>query len=71
MFLYHHMPALYEFFHYRLVDVSTVKELCRAWNPQVAENVPAKTLTHRGMDDIRESIQELRYYRQTFFHFPK
>jgi oligoribonuclease len=65
-FLYRWMPALAEYFHYRNIDVSSVKELCRRWSPQVARGVN-KSATHRALDDIRESIAELKYYREHFF----
>ncbi len=65
-FLFRHMPELERFFHYRNVDVSTVKELARRWRPDVLEGV-RKRGTHIALDDIRESIAELRHYRATFF----
>lgn len=61
-FLYKYMPALAEFFHYRNLDVSTLKELCKRWAPALAPY--RKSATHLAMDDIRESIGELRYYRE-------
>jgi oligoribonuclease len=64
-FLARHMPALEAFLHYRLVDVSTVKELCRRWYP--ATELPKKGEAHRALDDIRESLEELRYYRRHIF----
>lgn len=60
------MPELERFFHYRHVDVSTVKELARRWRPDVFEKVVKKE-THRALDDIRESIEELRLYRAEMF----
>jgi len=65
-FLYKYMPLLSEFFHYRNVDVSTIKELAKRWYPQ-APRGPEKKKTHFVMDDIRESIAELRHYRETIF----
>jgi oligoribonuclease len=59
------MPQLEKYFHYRNLDVSTLKELAARWAPQVAQGVQ-KTGRHRALDDIRESIEELRYYRQHF-----
>lgn len=56
-----------EFLHYRSVDVSTIKELARRWYPEVLANVPEKATTHRALDDIRESINELKYYRDHVF----
>jgi oligoribonuclease len=64
-FLVRHMPELERFFHYRSVDVSTIKELVRRWYPKLP-NSP-KTESHRALDDIRESVAELRYYRQHVF----
>lgn len=61
------MPALTEHLHYRIVDVSTVKELARRWYPEAFEAKPAKTGNHRAMGDIVDSIAELRHYRQTIF----
>ncbi|MDE1236240.1 oligoribonuclease [Vibrio aestuarianus] len=65
-FLYKHMPALEEYFHYRYVDVSTLKELTRRWKPDVLDGF-SKQGSHLALDDIRESIAELKYYRQTIF----
>lgn len=65
-FLVKYMPGLEAFFHYRNLDVSTVKELARRWRPDVLEGVRKKG-THLALDDIRESIDELRHYRETFF----
>ena len=64
-FLARWMPALEKFFHYRNLDVSTVKELCARWAPDVAKGL-AKESTHLALADIRDSIAELRYYRQNF-----
>ncbi|HHF2964207.1 TPA: oligoribonuclease [Vibrio alginolyticus] len=65
-FLYKHMPELEEFFHYRYVDVSTLKELACRWQPEVLNGF-TKQGTHLALDDIRESIAELKYYRGTIF----
>jgi oligoribonuclease len=65
-FLARHMPQLERFFHYRNLDVSTLKELARRWAPQVAESF-AKEGAHLALADIRESIRELRHYRTTLF----
>ena len=62
-FLARHMPALEQFFHYRNLDVSTLKELALRWAPDVAEGF-RKTSTHLALDDVRESIGELQYYRE-------
>ena len=61
------MPELESFFHYRNVDVSTIKELARRWNPSVLRRLPEKESAHRALDDIRESIDELVHYRDTLF----
>jgi oligoribonuclease len=60
------MPDLERFFHYRNLDVSTVKELAKRWMPKLSEGF-AKQGSHLAMDDIRESVRELQYYRQHFF----
>ena len=65
-FLAREMPALEKFFHYRNLDVSTVKELARRWAPDVLAGVQ-KASTHLALDDIRESIGELEHYRRTLF----
>jgi oligoribonuclease len=67
-FLEAQLPELAAWFHYRSVDVSTVKELCRRWFPQVLKGAPAKKSHHRALDDIKESVAELAYYKQTIFH---
>jgi oligoribonuclease len=66
-FLRRHMPALEAHMHYRNVDVSTVKELARRWYPDAKKAAPEKGGGHRALADIRESIEELRYYRTTIF----
>jgi len=65
-FLAREMPTLERFFHYRNLDVSTLKELARRWAPDVLAGLQ-KTSKHLALDDIRESIEELRYYRATLF----
>ncbi|HWB72711.1 MAG TPA: oligoribonuclease [Egibacteraceae bacterium] len=67
MFLRKHLPELEAWLHYRNVDVSTVKELARRWYPAVYDAAPVKGGGHRALADIRESITELRYYRQRLF----
>ncbi len=62
-FLARHMPALERFFHYRNLDVSTLKELAQRWAPQVAQAFQ-KNSTHLALDDVRESIRELQFYRE-------
>ncbi|MDT4915610.1 MAG: oligoribonuclease [Pseudonocardiales bacterium] len=66
-FLARDMPALDEHLHYRMVDVSSIKELAKRWYPRVYQSQPEKGLAHRALDDIRESILELAYYRRTLF----
>ena len=63
LFLARYMPAVVEHLHYRIVDVSTVKELARRWYPRAYYQAPAKTGGHRALGDIKDSITELRYYR--------
>ena len=66
-FIARDMPALDSFLHYRMIDVSSIKELCRRWYPRIYYGQPAKGLAHRALADIHESIRELRYYRRTAF----
>ncbi len=65
-FLYKGMPSLEEYFHYRYLDVSTIKELTRRWQPEILNGVVKKG-SHLALDDIRDSIAELQYYRQKVF----
>ncbi len=67
-FLYRYMPKLEAFFHYRNLDVSTVKELAGRWAPEIMDGFKKKS-AHQALDDILESIEELRYYREHFFKF--
>jgi oligoribonuclease len=69
-FLARDMPELDAHLHYRMVDVSSVKELCRRWFPRVFYAKPEKGMAHRALADIYESIRELDYYRQTLFVAP-
>ncbi|WP_253769312.1 oligoribonuclease [Goodfellowiella coeruleoviolacea] len=66
-FIARDMPELDAHLHYRMVDVSSVKELCRRWYPRVYYAQPGKGLAHRALADIKESIRELAYYRRTAF----
>jgi oligoribonuclease len=66
-FLAAQLPAIENWLHYRCIDVSTLKELCRRWYPKVFKGAPPKRTTHRALDDVRESIAELAYYRSTIF----
>lgn len=70
-FLAAQLPELERFFHYRSVDVSTIKELARRWNRAALSGAPPKRGTHRAMDDIKESVAELAYYRQALFREPE
>ncbi|MDP7705081.1 MULTISPECIES: oligoribonuclease [unclassified Mycobacterium] len=66
-FIARDMPALDAFLHYRMIDVSSIKELCRRWYPRIYFGQPPKGLAHRALADIHESIRELQYYRRTAF----
>jgi len=65
-FLLSYLPEIEEYLHYRSVDVSTLKELAKRWNPAILKSAPRKAEGHRALDDIRESVNELRYYRDNF-----
>src|SRR5690625_2523302 len=67
MFLERDMPTLTDFLHYRIIDVSSVKELARRWHPRAYFNAPEKAGGHRALADIAESIDELRYFRVALF----
>lgn len=69
-FLWRHMPKLEAFFHYRNLDVSSVKELAVRWYPELVKGI-RKNSTHLALDDVRDSINELRYYRDHFFRIPE
>jgi oligoribonuclease len=64
-FISRYMPRLDDHLHYRMIDVSSIKELARRWFPRAYQNAPAKDGGHRALADIKESINELRYYRAT------
>jgi len=66
-FLARDMPTLDDYLHYRMIDVSSIKELCRRWYPRIYYGQPDKGLAHRALADIEESIRELQYYRRTAF----
>ena len=66
-FLAAYLPDIENYLHYRSVDVSTIKELARRWAPDVVDGAPRKEITHRALDDIRESVAELRWYRDNLF----
>src|SRR6266508_662446 len=69
-FLDRYLPDLDKYLHYRSIDVSSIKELCRRWYPAVYKKRPGKAEAHRALDDIRESVAELRYYRDTIMRPP-
>lgn len=69
-FLLKYMPKLEAYFHYRNLDVSTLKELSRRWNPTVYRGLKKKG-AHQALEDILESVEELRYYRENFLQLPK
>jgi oligoribonuclease len=66
-FLATQLPEIEEYLHYRSVDVSTIKELCRRWYPKVAKTAPEKKGGHRALQDIQESVAELAFYRSAIF----
>ncbi len=70
-FLARQLPEIEDFLHYRSIDVSTVKELARRWFPQAVTDAPDKAGGHRAMDDIKESVAELRHYRHSLFRAPE
>ena len=69
-FLAQWLPEVEGFLHYRSIDVSTIKELARRWNPEALRSAPEKSSGHRALDDIRESVAELRHYKQHLFPKP-
>jgi len=69
-FLARYMTELDDYLHYRCVDVSSLKELCRRWYPAIYKKRPGKAEHHRALDDIRESIEELRFYRDNLLIKP-
>ncbi len=70
-FLKKYMPSITEYAHYRIVDVSSVAELCRRWFPRKYGQGPKKMNRHTAMSDIRESIEQLKYYKQAIFKIHK
>jgi len=70
-FLDRYLPEVDQYLHYRSVDVSSFKELCRRWYPSVYKQRPDKAETHRALDDIRESIEEMRFYRANMLVAPE
>ena len=69
-FLHRYLPDLDNYLHYRSIDVSSLKELCKRWYPEVYSKRPGKAETHRALSDIRESVAELRYYREQMLRPP-
>ena len=69
-FLARYLPEIEDHLHYRSVDVSTIKELAKRWSPSLLKDAPTKVGSHRALDDIRESIDELRFYRSALFIDP-
>ena len=69
-FLWRHMPKLEAFFHYRNLDVSSIKELAVRWYPELVKGI-RKNSSHLALEDVRDSINELRFYRESFFRFPE
>lgn len=67
LFLRKHMPRVNNYLHYRIIDVSSIKELCRMWRPEVYKNAPTKRMQHRALTDILESVEELKFYKDNFF----
>jgi oligoribonuclease len=67
-FLHKYLPEVEASLHYRSVDVSTIKELCKRWQPAIYGNAPKKQSAHRALGDIRESVAELAYYRDHFMN---
>lgn len=70
-FLAAYLPEIEDYLHYRSVDVSTIKELALRWAPEVVESAPRKSTSHRALDDIRESVEELRWYRDHLFRLDR
>ncbi|KAF5296760.1 hypothetical protein FQR65_LT10161 [Abscondita terminalis] len=68
LFLRKFMPKVNSYLHYRIIDVSSIKELCRLWNKDVHRSCPEKNFQHRASEDIKESIAELQYYKSSFFN---
>jgi oligoribonuclease len=69
-FLDQYLPSVDRYLHYRSIDVSSFKELCRRWYPEIYKGRPGKAESHRALDDIRESIEEMRYYRAAMLREP-
>ncbi|KAJ8672899.1 hypothetical protein QAD02_004160 [Eretmocerus hayati] len=68
LFLRKFMPSTNDYMHYRIIDVSSIKEVVKRWKPEIHEAAPSKKFNHRALDDIRESIEELDFYRKNVFN---
>lgn len=68
LFLRKYMPLVNSYLHYRIIDVSSIKELCRIWNPEMYKKLPSKHCEHRALTDIKESVEELKFYKNNFFN---
>lgn len=68
MFLRKYFPRVDEHLHYRIIDVSSIKELSKRWNSKVYDSAPKKKFMHRALDDIHESVEELKFYKENFFN---
>ncbi|KYN00730.1 putative oligoribonuclease [Cyphomyrmex costatus] len=67
IFLKKYMPLIDNYLHYRIIDISTIKDLARRWHPNISKGVPKKQHSHRAEHDIKDSLNELRYYRKNLF----
>lgn len=67
MFLRKYFPRVDAFLHYRIIDVSTIKEISRRWNPKAYHSAPKKEFKHRALEDIKETIREMQHYKDNFF----
>lgn len=67
IFIKKQLPTFHSHFHYRVIDVSSIKEIARRWFPDLITRSPKKRFSHRVVEDIEDSIEELRYYRSTMF----
>lgn len=67
LFIMKYMPRLNSYLHYRIIDVSTIKELAKRWYSSEYSRIPEKSFKHRSIDDLKESIDELKYYRDNIF----
>ncbi|OXU30483.1 hypothetical protein TSAR_013553 [Trichomalopsis sarcophagae] len=68
LFLRKYMPVSNDYIHYRIIDVSSIKEVVKRWKPEIHSNIPKKEFNHRALDDIKESILELKFYKDNVFN---